>query len=487
MKSPREHFKIQAIKRRYDQKTGKYIINIAYTTAPPKPTERILAVAEAFGLGIDQQQKFTIYDNVELKIEKGDIVYITGESGSGKSTLLKALEKDIRQHTRQTCINIKAVKPSASKPIIETVGKNFQEALELLSHVGLNDAFLFLRPYRQLSDGQKYRYKIAKLIESNAQVWILDEFAATLDRDTAKIVAYNLQKLARKMGKAVLAATTHTDLFEDLNPSVHIHKRYGKEITVHYYPNKPAPECSLTHEMHIQEGTTADYKALSMFHYRSASLPPPRKIFTLKRGDETCGVIVYSYPPPTMFGRSLVWKGTLQQLQKEVSTITRVIIHPKYRSIGLGTKIVKETLPLAGTPYVETLAVMAKYNPFFEKAGMQKIAETKPNRHLLEAIEKLDALGFNPIMLQSQKHNIKKIMERGKEKVIQILTELSEKGGIPRKRIIATNKAYPTHTEFIEKIEKLSTEELATALRRLSFLTQTKVYLFWKRKSKSLS
>ncbi|MEM1566723.1 MAG: ATP-binding cassette domain-containing protein [Candidatus Bathyarchaeia archaeon] len=480
MKHPCEFFKIHVIKRRYDQKTGKYIINIAYIAAPPKPTERVLTVAEAFGLGIDQQQKFTVYDDVELKIEKGDIVYITGESGSGKSTLLKALEKDIRQHTRQTCINIKAIKPPPDKPIIETVGKNFQEALELLSHVGLNDAFLFLRPYRQLSDGQKYRYKIAKMIESGAQVWILDEFASTLDRDTAKIVAYNLQKLARKTCKTVLAATTHMDLFEDLNPSVHIHKRYGKEITVQYYPNTPAKECSLIREMRIEEGTTVDYKALSMFHYRSASLPSPRKIFAIKRGDETCGVIAYSYPPPTMFGRSLVWKGTLKQLQKEVSTITRVIIHPKYRTIGLGTKIVKETLPLAGTPYVETLAVMAKYNPFFEKAGMRKIAETKPNKHLREAIEKLNMLGFKPFMLQNQKHNIKKIMEVGKEKVIEILKELSEKGSVSRKRIIPTNKAFPTHTEFIEKLEKLTIEELATTLRRLSFLAQTKVYLFWK-------
>ena len=48
--------------------------------------------------------------------------------------------------------------------------------------------------------------------KARAQFWIFDEFAATLDRDTAKIVAFNLQKLARQNGKAVLAATTHTDL-----------------------------------------------------------------------------------------------------------------------------------------------------------------------------------------------------------------------------------------------------------------------------------
>jgi energy-coupling factor transporter ATP-binding protein EcfA2 len=229
-------------------------------------------------------------------------------------------------------------------------------------------------------------------MESQAQYWIMDEFAATLDRDTAKIVAYNLQKAARRMGKTVLAATTHIDLLEDLNPSVHIHKRYGKEITVSYYPNTPAKECSLTREMRIEQGTTADYKALSQFHYRSTSLPPPRKIFAIKRMDETCGVIVYSYPSPTMFGRSLVWRGNHNQLQKEVSTITRVIVHPKYRAISLGTKLVKETLPLAETPYVETLAVMAKYNSFFEKAGMQKIAESKPNQHLQKAIEKAGSL-----------------------------------------------------------------------------------------------
>ena len=51
------------------------------------------------------------------------------------------------------------------KPLIETIGATVEEGLELLSRVGLNDAFLFLRTYSQLSDGQKYRYRIAKLIE----------------------------------------------------------------------------------------------------------------------------------------------------------------------------------------------------------------------------------------------------------------------------------------------------------------------------------
>ena len=87
------------------------------------------------------------------------------------------------------------------KPLIETVGATVEQGLELLSKVGLNDAFLFLRTYSQLSDGQKYRYRIAKLIESDKQWWLMDEFAACLDRDTAKIIAFNLQKIARHKAK----------------------------------------------------------------------------------------------------------------------------------------------------------------------------------------------------------------------------------------------------------------------------------------------
>ncbi len=175
-----------------------------------------------------------------------------------------------------------------------------------------------------------------------------------------------------------------------------------------------------------------------------------------------------------------VWKGNHTQLQKEVSTITRVVIHPKYRTIGLGAKIVKETLPLAGTPYVETLAVMAKYNPFFEKAGMQKIAENKPNKHLLKAIEKLQKLGFEPKMLSSQKHNLEKIVKADRRKIVKILVELSKKGAIPRKRILSSKQAYPSHEEFAAKAKKIDAIELAAALKKLSFW-RTKIYLFWKR------
>ena len=111
----------------------------------------------------------------------------------------------------------------------------------------------------------------------------MDEFCATLDRDTAKIVAFNVQKLARQYGKAVLAATTHTDLVEDLHPSIHVHKRFGKEIVVSYKPNGTKSVCSLLGEIRIEQGTTADYRVLAEFHYRSHRVGAVRKIFRAMR------------------------------------------------------------------------------------------------------------------------------------------------------------------------------------------------------------
>ena len=242
----RNDFKLRKFRRIYDRAEGKFTFNISYETHT-KITPRSLVVAEAFGLGIDEAQKFKVLD-AELKIGPQDIVYITGDSGSGKSVLLRAIRADLGEEA----IDLSEVQVDPDKPLIETVGATVEQGLELLSKVGLNDAFLFLRTYSQLSDGQKYRYRIAKLIESGKQWWLMDEFAACLDRDTAKIIAYNLQKLARQQGKAVIAATTHSDLSEDLKPSVLVRKRFGEEINIDYYPNTPAAECSLTKEMKIE-------------------------------------------------------------------------------------------------------------------------------------------------------------------------------------------------------------------------------------------
>lgn len=475
MRRQRE-FRIRQFRRVYDRREGKFTFNISYETHT-KPTPRSLVVAEAFGLGIDDAQRFKVLD-AELKIGPQDIVYITGDSGSGKSVLLRAIKADLCDEA----IDLSDVAVDAEKPLIETVGATVEEGLELLSKVGLNDAFLFLRTYSQLSDGQRYRYRIAKLIESGKQWWLMDEFAACLDRDTAKIIAYNLQKLARQQGKAVIAATTHSDLQEDLKPSVLVHKRFGEEIKIDYYPNTIASECSLIREMAIEEGTKDDWQKLCSFHYRGHNVAVPRKIFRLIRKDELCGVIVYSYPPPACYGRRLVLpRMTIQEMNQQLSIINRIVIHPKYRTVGLGAKLIRETLPLVGTPYVEMIAVMAKYSPFAEKAGMQKIAQQQSVESVSQVSKVLLELGFDLQLLGSERY-VKSKLENLNPEQVRILKEAFIKNKHTRfKKEFAVSRHQPfgKTSDYVLLIRNADSTKLLKLVKLMGMLLQTKVYLFW--------
>src|SRR5665647_1941728 len=94
---------------------------------------------------------------------------------------------------------------------------------------------------------------------------------------------------------------------------------------------------------------------------------------------------------------------TMQEINQQLSTINRIVIHPKYRTIGLGAKLIQETLPQAGTPYVELIAVMAKYSPFAEKAGMQKVAEQQSTESVSKVSKVILELGFN-LQLLGREH-----------------------------------------------------------------------------------
>jgi len=208
---------------------SSYTLDKRFTSAVER-TDRVLEIAEAFGLGLDDKE-FVIFDQQEIVVEQGDVVYITGQSGSGKSLALRELKKQMSEKHIQVS-DIDEVPLDNTKPLIDQIGKNTTEALTLLSIAGLNDAYLFVRKPNELSDGQRYRFRLAKIIESGAKVWVADEFLAVLDRVTAKVIAFNLQKIARKMGATLMVATTHTDMVEDLAPNLYIEKRYREKIKI---------------------------------------------------------------------------------------------------------------------------------------------------------------------------------------------------------------------------------------------------------------
>lgn len=274
-------------------------------------------------------------------------------------------------------IDDKSLAISEDEILIEGAGSTFEEALSNLCQAGLGDAYLFIRKFSELSDGQRYRYRIAKMLHTDAKVMVFDEFLSTLDRDTARAVAYCLQKIARRERKTLLVATTHEDLFEDLNPNIVIRKEFGSAARTEY--RNPIPSfkhpCSLTEGITITESGRDAYEQLSEFHYRAGLPSTTRKIFAMERNGRIIGVIAYSASPLASSGRSkfLGCAPSSAEVNRDFLRISRVVLHPKYRSLGLGAKLVRETLPLCGSKYVETFAVMARFNPFFEHGGMTRV------------------------------------------------------------------------------------------------------------------
>ncbi|MCW3990275.1 MAG: GNAT family N-acetyltransferase [Candidatus Bathyarchaeota archaeon] len=464
--------------RRYDSERGCYVYDISFKTRVPL-TERTLDVAEAFGLGIDGEREHVLFRDFELRLPQGGVVYITGDSGSGKSVLLRALGEDLGGEA----VDLDGVAVDEGVSLIDSVAGSFGEAVGLLSRVGLNDAFLFLRKYEELSEGQRYRYRIARMIDSGKRFWLADEFCSTLDRTTAKVVAFNIQKLARRSGATLVVATTHTDLEADLCPSVLIRKGWGEDIEVEHWGHLEASRCTVTEDISIREGSREDYRRLSHLHYRDSGLPVPREIYAMDRSGELVGVIVYSYPPVRAAGRrnAVGYAPKIDELNRDWAIISRVIVHPKYRTIGLGSRIVRETLGMQGCDNVELIAVMARYNPFAERAGMRLVQVSEPHVSVLRVIESMRGLGFNPVLMGSSRYNSGLLdgLDEGQLEAVRL--GLLGVGSAYFKRLSRSGRPYVRKGEFGEWLVVQDNGSLGRVLATLSVLGQCKAYLFWGR------
>jgi hypothetical protein len=169
-------------------------------------------------------------------------------------------------------------------------------------------------------------------------------------------------------------------------------------------------QCSITGKLEIVAGDTDDYKRLAHYHYRDSRLGPFVAIFALKPkkglfgrlGTDTAGVIVYKMPSPALELRNAatgnIFSGfdrvtSLALINKTIRCISRVIIEPRFRGLGLASTLVRETMPRMNVPIIEAMAVMGLVNPFFEKAGM-KAYQAKPAARCIQLIEAFSLVGI---------------------------------------------------------------------------------------------
>lgn len=136
-------------------------------------------------------------------------------------------------------------------------------------------------------------------------------------------------------------------------------------------------------------------------------------------------------------------------------------------------------MSLTGTPYVEMVAVMAKYNPFGEKAGMQKIAEQPPSKKALAIAQVLSELDFNIQLLGSEKYVLRKLRTLKAENITKIKEAFIQNKAPRFMKYFFPHQPYGEQKLYNKKVMKVSLERLAHLIKVCGLLLQTKVYLFW--------
>ena len=153
--------------------------------------------------------------------------------------------------------------------------------------------------------------------------------------------------------------------------------------------------CTICKRVKVVEGCYDDYRGLSSYHYRDVRCGPCAAVFTLMAEPSLAGalykkpvgVIVYSNPTGELRMRNVATNNLytgfdrstrLALINRDIRRISRVIIEPRFRGLGLAARLVAETMPLMNVPIIEAVAVMGLVNPFFEKAGMRPYIERPP-------------------------------------------------------------------------------------------------------------
>lgn len=191
-----------------------------------------------------------IYD-FDLKVKKGDFVFVIGQSGSGKSTLIKLLYREEKPTNGSINIggievaklrNRKVYKLRRKLGIVfqdyrllqkQNVYENVAFALEVIGApkdeikvktlkaiemVGLKSKVHNLPT--QLSGGEQQRVAIARAIVNNPKILICDEPTGNLDPARSKEIMDILEDINKKLGTTVIMATHDKEIVNRMKKRV---------------------------------------------------------------------------------------------------------------------------------------------------------------------------------------------------------------------------------------------------------------------------
>ncbi|MBQ4187182.1 MAG: cell division ATP-binding protein FtsE [Firmicutes bacterium] len=195
-------------------------------------------------------------DNLNLRIEDGEFVFIVGESGSGKSTLLKLLMRELTPNEGEIIIDGKDITKLRRKKVAElrrkmgivfqdyrllpkrTVYDNVAFALQVieisprkikksvpaaLNLVGLSHKAKSMP--NEISGGEQQRTAIARAIVNNPSLVLADEPTGNLDPRNSEEVMEVLEAINMR-GTTVVVATHDKDIVNEMQKRV-VHLEHG--------------------------------------------------------------------------------------------------------------------------------------------------------------------------------------------------------------------------------------------------------------------